>query len=90
MPIIDKPAFAVETHLVRRGADGSLACYEIKQVGQFTRCHESESETIDEVTARAITASIVQQLAQEIAPQIYAAVRNAQGEPMVEPGAVIQ
>ncbi|MBP2229691.1 hypothetical protein J2847_002990 [Azospirillum agricola] len=46
------------------------------------RVYESATEMIDDTTAEAVATNIPQQMLSEVAPQLLAAVRAAQGRPL--------
>ena len=57
----------------------------MKLVQPFKRVYEAATEVIDDATAEAVATNILRQAMAEIAPQLLATVRAAQGRPL--PGA---
>jgi hypothetical protein len=86
-PPQENQEWLVKAHCWRRGPDGSIAVYEISPQKPFVRVFETEVETIDDRTAAAVTASMIQQLVTELSPLIMRAVLATQGvDPDRRPG----
>jgi len=71
--------WGVEANCWRRGPGGSIAVYTLHPGKNWSRVYESEIETIDDRTARAVAESVITQLANELYPRLLDAVRATQG-----------